>query len=198
LKDWYEVDNIQVLEFVRSRVTQARFEHSKRVADMAVRLAKAHGFSEENAYLAGILHDICREYPGEKLLELAEQYQITVDEYERVWPIGLHGKVAAEELRTWGLDEEVLEAIRYHVSGYPGMGSLARILYLADKIEEGRSYTGVEELRLLALKDLDGALSDAIDHSLLYLIRRKLPIHPNTLACRNELLLKNVLPKGIK
>ena len=102
------MDNIQVLEFVRSRVTQARFEHSKRVADMAVRLAKAHGFSEENAYLAGILHDICRSIL-EKLLELAEQYQITVDEYERVWPIGLHGKVAAEELRTWGLDEEVLK-----------------------------------------------------------------------------------------
>ncbi|MDD2430904.1 MAG: bis(5'-nucleosyl)-tetraphosphatase (symmetrical) YqeK [Firmicutes bacterium] len=181
----------KVFEFVKSRVTQTRFEHSKRVAQIAVKLAKKYGFDENKAFLSGMLHDICRELSTDRLLDLAKQYKIDVDQYEKDWPLGLHGKIAAKELATsFALDKEVEEAIKFHVTGYPKMGNIARILYLADKIEEGRNYLGVEKIRLLAFDDYNKALLEAIDNSLLYLIERHLPIHPDTLAFRNELLLE--------
>ena len=43
--------------------------------------------------------------------------------------------------------QEVLDAIRYHTSGRPGMTLLEKIIYLADYIEPGRHFPGVEEVR---------------------------------------------------
>ena len=58
--------------------------------------------------------------------------------------------------------EEVLEAIRAHTTGRPGMGPLALVLYVADKIEPARDYPSVGRLRTLARLDLNGAAAESL------------------------------------
>lgn len=183
---------MDLTEYVKNRVTIGRFAHSQRVAKQAILLAQKHNLDIESAYKAGIAHDCCRELTGKELLSLAALYGIVADDYEQDWPLGLHGKVAAKVLEgEFLLSDEIKEAIAYHVTGHPSMGKLARIIYLADKIEEGRSYSGVERIREIAEIDLNGALLMAIDSAFNYLINKQLPIHPDSLALRNSLLTKH-------
>jgi predicted HD superfamily hydrolase involved in NAD metabolism len=79
-----------------------------------------------------------------------------------------HSKVAAEILRSeFGVtDEEVLNAVRSHTTGRTGMSLLEEIVYVADAIEENRSYEGLSELQEQALTDLDGACLFIMDWTL--------------------------------
>ncbi|MFC6592127.1 HD domain-containing protein [Deinococcus lacus] len=56
---------------VQLLVKPARFEHIRRVAQLARDLAGAHGLDQERAYQAGMLHDLARDLPAEELLRLA-------------------------------------------------------------------------------------------------------------------------------
>ena len=49
-------------------------------------------------------------------------------------------------------------AFRYHSTGYPNLDLLAKIIYLADKIERGKDYPLIEEERLLAYHNIDKAI----------------------------------------
>ena len=68
------------------------------------------------------------------------------------------------------------------------MSLLARIVYLADAIEEGRNWDGVEKVRELAGRDLNEALKYEIDSKLVYLISEDTIIHPNIILFRNALI----------
>ena len=46
----------------------------------------------------------------------------------------------------------MVNSIKYHTTGYPSMDLLAKIVYLADKIEVGKSYPLIEEERKLLNK----------------------------------------------
>ena len=71
------------------------------------------------------------------------------------------------------------------------MTALAKIIFIADFVEPGRTFPGVDELRRLAEDDLDRALLAAYDHTMLYIIKRGAIIHPATIEGRNELILRN-------
>ncbi|MCP6368247.1 bis(5'-nucleosyl)-tetraphosphatase (symmetrical) YqeK, partial [Klebsiella pneumoniae] len=62
-------------------------------------------------------------------------------------------------------DKEVLDAIAYHTSGRPGMTLLEKIVYVADYIEPGRRFPGVDEVRELAKKDLNAALIQSLKNT---------------------------------
>ena len=78
-------------------------------------------------------------------------------------------------------DEEVLQAIRAHTVGEPGMGPLALAVYLADKIEPARDYPGVGLIRELAGKDLRVAAAEALRRSRDHNEERGRPTHPSSL-----------------
>ena len=69
-------------------------------------------------------------------------------------------------------DTEILDAIRYHTSGRPKMTLLEKVIYLADYIEPGRKFPGVEEVRELAEKDLNKALIQSIQNSIIFLMKK--------------------------
>ena len=66
---------------------------------------------------------------------------------------------------------------------------LAKVVYLADMIEPGRDFPGVEELRKLARKDLDKAMLLAYSNTICYLLEGGLLIHPHCIRGYNELIL---------
>ena len=77
-------------------------------------------------------------------------------------------------------DVEILDAIRYHTSGRPKMTLLEKIIYLADYIEPGRHFPGVEEVREIAKTDLDNALIQAIQNTIIFLMKKNQRIFPLT------------------
>jgi predicted HD superfamily hydrolase involved in NAD metabolism len=101
-----------------------------------------------------------------------------------------HAHVGAEVVRSeLGIeDEEVLDAIRYHTSGRENMTLLEKIVCLADYIEPGRQFPGVEELRTAAEEDLDRALAKGLGGTITFLVNREKRIYPLTVLARNSLL----------
>ncbi len=62
------------------------------------------------------------------------------------------------------------------------------MIYLADYIEPGRNFPGVEEVREIAEKDLDKALIQAIQNSIVFLMKKKQAIYPDTFYTYNDLI----------
>jgi predicted HD superfamily hydrolase involved in NAD metabolism len=166
--------------FARSRLSKARYEHTLRVADTAENLALAHGLDADRARLAALLHDAAREMGPEEFLKLADRWNLQVGDPERQSPKLLHGPVAAGlARRELGIDDgEVLEAVIAHTTGRPGMGPLALVLYVADKIEPAREYPSVEHLRRLARENLDGAALEALRRAMAHNEARGKATHP--------------------
>ena len=166
--------------FARERLSAKRYGHTLRVANTAEDLARAHGLDPDRARLAGLLHDAARELPSEEFLDLAEDLDLPVGEPERESPKLLHGPVAAGlARRELGVEDEVvLEAIRDHTTGRPGMAPLSLVLYVADKIEPARDYPSVENLRRLARRDLRAAAAESLRRSIAHNQERGRPTHP--------------------
>jgi predicted HD superfamily hydrolase involved in NAD metabolism len=154
------------------------------VADTAENLALAHDLEADRVRLAALLHDAAREMGSEEFRNLAQEWHLRVGDAERQSPKLLHGPVAAElARRELGVDdEEVLRAVRAHTTGEPGMGSLALVLYVADKIEPARDYPSVGRLRTLAREDLNAAAEESLRRAIAHNEKRGKSTHPASLA----------------
>jgi predicted HD superfamily hydrolase involved in NAD metabolism len=186
------------MEATRRQMPSSRWEHTLRVVETAVELAERTGADPEKAEIAAILHDYCKFWPEEKQREWILRHRLPQDllQYNKeLW----HAPVGAEAVREeLGIDdEEVLNAIRSHTTGRPGMSLLEKVIFLADYIEPGRSFPGVEEVRRLAREDLDRAILKSLDNTIVYLVERGFKVYPLTILTRNDFLDKipQTLPK---
>lgn len=174
-------------------------EHIEGVVAEARRLALLHGADEERAALAAWGHDIARALSPSELLAEARRLGLTVDPVEEEAPILLHGPIGLAILsRDYAIDDaEVLAVARYHTTARAGMSTLEKVVFVADKIEAGkvRAEPALARVRQLADRDLDTAILEYLNQHLLEASRRGWPLHPNTMAARNHLLLTK-LPKA--
>ena len=177
----------ELIASVEAQLSPRRFQHTKGVAATARRLAAMYGEDENKAEIVGWIHDVAREWPEEKVLRYAED--IEIPNGFAVMPKLLHGPVAARLLsERYGIhDEDMANAICYHTTGRVGMSPLEKIVALADSIEPGRNYAGVEELREAAEENLNLALARSLDAVIVYLIERHQSIFPLTVMARNDL-----------
>ena len=88
----------------------------------------------------------------------------------------------------YNADLQVQNAIAYHTTGNIKMDKFAKIIYLADKIEENREYDTVDYLRELTKEDMDKAVLFVLDFTIEKSIKKSGPIHPDTIDLRNYLL----------
>ena len=84
----------------------------------------------------------------------------------------------------------MFNAVYYHTAGRPGMSKLEKIVYLADKIEPGKNYEGIESERKLAYQDLDQAVILCLKTKIAKLTKEEKFIHPNTIDTLNYLEAK--------
>ena len=139
-----------------AQISTKRQEHVRRVAALCMKWAGQLGVSgeERDRWLRAVaLHDALKSAPKELLLELAPDS----------WGADalLHGPAAAVKAETEGEhDRGVLDAIRYHSIGYADWEPVGQILYLADFLEQGRSFHSREHesLILQVPADLQGVL----------------------------------------
>ena len=182
----------QIREKLKTVLTEKRYIHSLGVMQTAVELAVHYGADPQKAEIAGLLHDCVKNYSSREMFELCEKYGIELDETSKYATGLIHGFLGAEIARTdYGIDDpEIYDAIYYHTIGKPDMSLLTKIIYIADGIEPGRKYDGVDHIRDLVYEDIDRALVLQIDYTIHSVINRGGLLHTSTIDTRNFYLKK--------
>ncbi|PZC49771.1 MAG: HD superfamily phosphohydrolase YqeK (fused to NMNAT in mycoplasms) [Chloroflexi bacterium] len=180
------------LDVILARLPAGLREHLARARDKAVELAAMHGADPFKAGLAALSHDIARNMKGPDLLKMAKSYGLTPHPVEERVMVLLHGRVGAEILqRECGIDDrDVLEAVRWHSTFNRGLGSVAKIAFLADKLDHKKvsRYPFLERIERLAKDDLDVAVLSFLQEEMTAMMRDGKLIHPASIDGRNELL----------
>jgi predicted HD superfamily hydrolase involved in NAD metabolism len=167
-------------------------DHIQRVREIAGGLAVRHGVDQDPVDLAAAAHDLARTMKGPDLLDEALRYGLPIHSVERTAPILLHGPVAALWLeRNAGVsDLRVLDAVRWHTTGRKDMGEVARVVFLADKLDpekvERRPF--LTEVRDLARNSVDRAMLEYLNQEVALRLRRGDMVHPASLELRTQLL----------
>lgn len=179
----------QYKAIIRTRLSDHRYHHSLCVAEEAARLAHRYGGDAARAYTAGLLHDIMKDTDKNAQLQILSDFGILLDEVEQVSPTLWHARAGEVFLRKVLRieDEELLTAVRYHTTGRPGMSLLEKVLFVADFTSADRTYDDVDEMRRLADVSLEDAMLYGIAYTIVDLINRERPIHPDTVATYNAL-----------
>ncbi|MGX7030910.1 bis(5'-nucleosyl)-tetraphosphatase (symmetrical) YqeK [Vagococcus zengguangii] len=176
----------ELLKRVASQMSEKRFKHVLGVEQSALELADQYGGNLEKASIAALVHDYCKERPKADFLAYMTKCSYPVDLIKfgnEIW----HGVVGADMIRDeLGIhDEEILNAVRHHTTGAANMSLLEQIIYVADYIEPGRDFPGVDEAREKAKTDLKEAVAYETQKTLAYLVKKGVPIYSRTLETYN-------------
>lgn len=149
----------KINEILKTAVTEKRYNHSVRVAEMMEKLCIHYGLNSDMGYFAGIAHDLCKYVPENELFEIVAEDAMEITKAEKESPVLLHGRAAAVVLkRDYGvINKDVLEGIAFHTFGKPYMSEIGMLLFVADKIEPGRPQACEEyynRLFSLSLKEM--------------------------------------------
>ena len=151
---------------VERRVSAKRMTHILGCERMAAAMAKPFGLDEYTVRAAAILHDCTKALSEKEQLTLCEKWHIIFDYDEGDFAQLIHADTGAETARrVFRMPDDIVDAIRTHTTGDTCMTTLQKILYVADMCEESRTWPGVEELRALALTDLEGAVTSAMERT---------------------------------
>ncbi len=184
--------NIEQMDLLlKQSLKPGRYIHSVGTMKEAITLAEHYGEDSDKAAVAGLLHDCAKNLKDDETLEYCRNNGIELSEVEKKQVYLLHGEVGAiiASEKYCVEDESILNAIKYHSTGYSNMSMLDKIIFLADCIEPGRTHDEVHITRELAYKDLNKALVSAFDSTIKYVIEQQGLIHPNTIEARNNILM---------
>jgi predicted HD superfamily hydrolase involved in NAD metabolism len=180
----------QALAIVKNQLTTHRYQHTLGVMETAIKLAQRYGADVKKAELAAIFHDYAKFRPKEEMKHIIIEQKMDPQLLfynSEVWHAPVGAYLVEKEVNL--IDSEILNAIRYHTSGRVGMSLLEKIIYLADYIEPGRHFPGVDEVREMADNDLNEALLASVRNTILFLVKKNQPIFPDTFATFNDLLM---------
>lgn len=165
-----------IVEQVPRAISPSRWAHTQQVACMAVRLNKQLHLDENKVILAALLHDCAK---GLTTLHTGVPQEVAD------YPAVVHAFNGAQEaaIRYGVTDPEVLDAIRYHTTGRPAMSDLERLIYLADMVEDTRTFDGADALRALALADFGQGFLAAVRTTHDHLLHSDKKAHPLGEAC---------------
>lgn len=127
--------------FVRKSLPISRLTHTLGVMNLAKTYAKRLKIDENKAVLAAMLHDVAK--------------YLDPNDYEKfTMPCGVPKSVVHQFLGAYiaenvlGVtDRDVINAVKYHTTGRKNMSVLEKIVFIADLLEEGRTYDEAPLLR---------------------------------------------------
>ena len=169
--DYIEKNSLYFIGRIKGYIKESRFNHSLEVAHLAYRLAKIHGMDYRKAYIAGILHDIAKGIGKDESLKLMKQY------YPNDLDIGAYAyhqflgeMLAKKDFEV--VDEEILNAIKYHTTGRKDMCWLEKLIYCADKIEPTRQFDSSDLIKAME-EDLNEGFLIVLKANYEYLVKNK-------------------------
>lgn len=167
-----------VLKHFQKFNKEQRFEHSKNVVKMALKLNEIHKLylKESQIILAGLLHDYAKAYPEELQKEfLIKQLSdgiIDANKEELLkTPLIWHGFICPSIINDkFKINDPMIDdAIFYHTTGKPKMNNLTKIIFLADYIEPSRTFVEAKTVREIAYRDLDEAVLKCLENTIEHL-----------------------------
>lgn len=138
-------ENIETLaELVKPYLTEKRYEHTLSVKREAERLGEIFLLDEVNRLAASaLLHDITKKADAKKQLQYCEEFGIIIGKDELYSPAVFHAitgaEVAGRDFPDY-TDDEIISGVRWHTTGRDGMTVFESIIFLADYIEETRTF----------------------------------------------------------
>ena len=170
----------QINDKLKASLDDYRYAHTLGVAGTAASLAMKWSADTDKAELAGLLHDCAKCIPNDEKYRLCEEGSVSLNSFELKNPALVHAKLGAYiARRDYGVDDpEILDAIRTHTTGSPGMTLLQKIIYTADLIEPNRDdrIPDIGDTRRIAFEDLDEAVYLIVKRSIEYLEKNGLEI----------------------
>lgn len=151
---------------------------------------------------AALLHDITKELSLEKQLQLCDEFGIIYTDEEKLTPKIFHSRTAPAVIKRDFPEyahETILSSVRWHTTGRAGMSLPEQLLFLADYIEDTRTFNSCVILRQVFYEGLakardaeerESLLRDtmilAFDMTVRELLEDQSPIHADTVAARNS------------
>jgi nicotinate-nucleotide adenylyltransferase len=194
-------------EEVRGSMSPKRFVHTAAVEEMIARLCALY-CPEHTLPLraAALLHDLTKELSPEAQESLCEAYDIPVDDLQRLSPKTYHAKTAAARIpRDFPQFAApiIIDAVRWHTTGHAAMTLTEKLLYLADYIDESRTFSSCVLLRRYFFgaepeqmtreereRHLRATLLLSYEFTLKDLLAEGAPVDEDTVRARNELLVE--------
>ena len=179
----------EIIDILDIRLSKKRYQHSLNVAEEAGKLAEHYNYKDtEKAYIAGLLHDICKEISKEEQLAMVSASDMDVTDVELVTPPLFHAIAGARycEQVLEIHDEDILNAIRYHTVGRAGMSRLEEIIYIADLISEDRNYKDVNKMRKYAYQSIEKAMLEALKFSVTDVVGKGSMLPHHTIEAYNH------------
>jgi predicted HD superfamily hydrolase involved in NAD metabolism len=185
------MDRETALRVVKEQLTDHRYVHTVGVMETAIKLADLYGADRKKAELAAIFHDYAKFRPKDEMKRIIEEQHMEKELLRfnsELWHAPAGAYLVEKEA---GIkDPEILDAIRYHTSGRIGMTLLDKVIYLADYIEPGRHFPGVDAVREMAEVNLDRALVQSVKNTIEFLMKKNQPVYPDTFYTYNDLINK--------
>ena len=194
-------DDILVLrDRIRPYLTEKRYLHTLSVEKEADRLGELY-LPDDRIRLraAALLHDITKKDDHEKQLQYCADFGIMMSNKYGTSPEVLHAvtgaKVAERDFSDF-VDDGIVRAIALHTTGDGDMTVFDAIIYLADYIEETRTFEGCRRLRsyfwdrIYCGEDKYEVLTDTLiksfDMTIEHLIEKGNVIDIKTVEARNK------------
>lgn len=185
-KTYSPLSSAEIVAKEKDNMDDKRFQHCIRVSETSRKLAKLNNYDEDKAALAGFVHDYAKQVPVEEYIKVIKEQDFDQDllNWNRAIWHGIVGTYFVErDLKI--RDPEILTAIWRHTTGDTEMTTLDKIVFVADFIEPGRDFPGVEEARKVAYDNLDAGVGYELAHTLAFLVEQRNKIYPRTLEAYN-------------
>ena len=174
------------IEYIKKVLPLKRLKHTADVVITALNKVKELSLDREKVMISATLHD-CAKYFNPTFFP---NFELPSDLPQPVVHAFLGEYIARTVLGV--NDAEILDAVKYHTSGKPNMSTLAKLVFVANMVEEGRTYDGVETLRALYEKsDFDACFKECLKEEVLHLINKKQYIYSATLDAYEYYCNKN-------
>ncbi|MDF7683092.1 bis(5'-nucleosyl)-tetraphosphatase (symmetrical) YqeK [Lactobacillus sp. ESL0679] len=182
----------EIIAKEKANMDASRFAHCVRVSQTAQKLAQLNHYDEDKAALAGFVHDYAKQVPVAEYREVIKSQgfdQELLNWNRAIW----HGIVGTYFIKRdlQITDSEILTAVDRHTTGDTEMTTLDKIVFMADFIEPGRDFPGVEEAREVTFANLDAGVGYQLAHSLSFLAEKRDKIYPRTFKAYNVWSIKN-------
>lgn len=207
MREYNQSEILMLRERVTADMSEKRARHTLAVEQMAARLAALYCPEKEQMLrVAALLHDVTKEWKTERHVAFLEERGAEVTELDVAAPKTLHARTAAllipEEFVEFA-DPEVISAVRFHTTGREDMTLCEQIVYLADYIDESRTFPDCVTLRHAfwdaepekmpenaRREHLSRVLVQSFNMTIAGLLEDGAPVSPDTFCARNSLILQ--------
>ena len=170
---------------VKQMLSEKRFNHCEGVVKRAIEYAQIYNVDIEIVKLVAIAHDIAKELTAEEEQKYIEQYNIKLDEFEKINHNLVHAKIGAEICKNkYGFTEDMVNSVKYHTTGRANMSLLEKIIYLADATDENRKYESKYYVDIIK-EDINKGMAEVCKWVIMHLLENNNMVHIDSVECFN-------------